>query len=135
MEMQERPRPTVVPLASVQPVPKEAAPTKVKIARLITKARTGSELLMGVAWLDPGDRTNWWSTEDVDTTAEGEHYYGALHETYFVVAGQFRLSWTDGALEFGPNDAVALPAGWRYRLECIGDEPGQLVYAFAPPPE
>jgi mannose-6-phosphate isomerase-like protein (cupin superfamily) len=135
LPMDERSRPQVVPLDSVPPVPKEDAPTKVRIARLITKSRTGSQLLMGVAWLDPGDSTNWWSTEDVNSTDEGEHYYGPLHETYFVLGGRFRLSWTKGELEFGANDAVSLPAGWRYKLECISDEPGYLVYSFTPPPE
>lgn len=131
----ERPRPTVVPLESVPPVPKEEAPTKVRIARLVTKKRCGSNLLVGVAWLDPGDKTNIWSTEEEEGSAPAEHWYGALEETYFVLRGRMRLTWTDGALEIGPNDAVYLPAGWRYQLENIGDEEACLVYSFSPTPE
>ncbi|MGH2594418.1 MAG: hypothetical protein ACRDH7_00440 [Actinomycetota bacterium] len=131
----KRPEPKVVPLDSVPPVSREAAPTKVRIARLVTNERCGTDLLMGVCWMEPGDATNWWSTEDTDSTAEGEHFYGPLTEAYFVLKGRLRLSWSKGALEFGANDAVSLPKGWRYQLECIGDEPAFLVYSFTPPPE
>jgi mannose-6-phosphate isomerase-like protein (cupin superfamily) len=131
----DKPEPQVVPLSSVSPVPREEAPTKVRIARLITNKRCGTDLLLGVCWMEPGDSTNWWSTEDEDNVAEGEHYYGPLTEAYFVLEGRLRLSWTNGALELGANDAVSLPKGWRYRLECVGDDKAFLVYAFAPPPE
>jgi mannose-6-phosphate isomerase-like protein (cupin superfamily) len=130
----KKPIPQVVPLASVTPVPKEQAPTKVRIARLVTRQRCGSNLVLGKCWLDPGDKTNLWSTEDRDD-GKADHYYGVVEEAYFVLKGRLRLTWTEGALEFGPNDAVFLASGWRYQLENIGNEPAELVYSFAPSPE
>jgi hypothetical protein len=131
----DKPVPQVVPMDSIPPVPREEAPTKVRIARLITRQRCGTDLLLGVCWMDPGDRTNWWSSEDENDVAEGEHYYGPLTEAYFVLRGHLRLSWSNGVLELAANDAVSLPKGWRYRLECVGQEPAFLVYSFTPPPE
>jgi mannose-6-phosphate isomerase-like protein (cupin superfamily) len=131
----ERVPPKVVPLDSVPPIPKTEAPTRVRIARLVTNRRCGANLLVGVAWLDPGDKTNVWSTEAEDTTAPGEHWYGPLEETYFVLRGRLRLTWTGGVLEFGANDAVYLAPGWRYQLENVGDEQAMLVYGFHPSPE
>lgn len=130
-----RPRPMVVPLQSVPPVPKEKAPTKVRIARLVTKKRCGSDLLIGVAWVEPGKKTNWWSTESDDNTNSDEHWYGPLDETYYVLRGRLRLAWSEGVLEFGAEDAVFLPAGWRYELENIGKDEACLVYSFYPTPE
>jgi hypothetical protein len=45
----DRPRPQVVPLAAVPVVPADEAPTKVRIARLITRERHGSNLLLGAS--------------------------------------------------------------------------------------
>ena len=130
----EKPRPTVVPLDSVPVIPADEAPTKVRIARLVTRERCGSNLLLGACWMDPGEQTNVWSFEPDDRTAPGDKYYGPVDETYFVVRGRLRLSWDEGVLEIGPNDAVYLAPGWRYRLENVGDEPAFFVYGMAPSP-
>lgn len=130
----ERPRPQVVPLESVPIIPAEEAPTKVRIARLVTRERCGSDLLLGACWMDPGETTNVWSFEDEDRTAAGDKYYGPVDETYFVLSGRLRLTWDEGELEIGPNDAVYLAPGWRYRLENVGDEAAFFVYGMAPSP-
>ncbi len=130
----ERPRPTVVPLDSVPVIPADEAPTKVRIARLVTRERSGSNLLLGACWMDPGEETNVWSFEPEDQTSPGEKYYGPVDETYFVIRGRLRLSWDEGVLEIGPNDGVYLAPGWRYRLENVGDEPAFFVYGMAPSP-
>lgn len=127
--------PMVVPLSSVPVRSEQDAPTKVRIARLITNARCGSDLLLGRAWMEPGQKTNVWSTEPDGQVGECDHHYGYLTEVYYVLRGRFRLTWSKGALEFGPDDAVYLAPGWRYQLENIGDEPGELVYSFTPTPE
>ena len=44
----EKPEPKVIPMDSVPPIPKEQAPTKVTIARLVTRERCGSNPLLGV---------------------------------------------------------------------------------------
>ena len=130
-----KPTPMVVPLASVPMRSEDEAPTKVRIARLITHARCGSDLLLGRAWLDPGQSTNLWSTEAEEEVGDVDHHYGYLTEVYYVLRSRFRLTWTEGALEFGADDAVYLAPGWQYRLENIGTELGELIYAFSPTPE
>lgn len=130
----ERARPQVVPLASVPVIPADEAPTKVRIARLVTRERFGSNLLLGACWMDPGEETNVWSFEPEDRTAEGDKYYGPVDETYFVVRGRLRLTWDEGELDIGSDDAVYLAPGWTYRLRNVGDEPAFFVYGMAPSP-
>jgi mannose-6-phosphate isomerase-like protein (cupin superfamily) len=128
------PRPDVIPLESVPVIPADEAPTKVRIARLVTRGRHGSNLLLGACWMDPGEETNVWSFEEEDRTGEGDKYYGPVDETYFVVRGRLRLTWDEGELDIGPDDAVYLAPGWTYRLRNVGDEPAFFVYAMAPSP-
>jgi mannose-6-phosphate isomerase-like protein (cupin superfamily) len=131
----EKVKPSIVPLDSVEPYEKEVAVTGVKIARLITRGRSGSELTLGVSWIGPGERSIWWSSEDTDPGIEGEHWYGPVLETYFCIQGRLRLHWNEGALDFGPNDAVYLAPGWRYMLENPHDEPATIVYNMYPSQE
>lgn len=126
--------PRVIPLDTVSPIPAEEAPTKVRIARLVTRQHCGSNLLMGVCWMEPGDETNVWSSEETNTTSEGEHYYGPVDETYFIIAGHLRLTWDKGELDLKPHDAVYLAPGWRYHLKNVGSEPAFFVYSMAPSP-
>lgn len=130
----ERPRPRVVPLGSVPVIPADEAPTRVRIARLVTREDCGSSLLLGACWMDPGERTNAWSFEESDRTQAGDKWYGPVDETYFVVRGRLRLTWDEGELEIGPDDAVYLAPGWTYRLENVGDDPAFFVYGMAPSP-
>ena len=131
----DKPRPMVVPLHTVPPVPAAEAVTKVRIARLITKKRCGSNLLTGVSWMNPGEETNVWSSRDADDTGPGDHWYGPVDETYFIVRGRLELTWDEGVLELGPNDAVYLAPGWTYHLKNVGDEPAFFVYSMTPTPE
>jgi mannose-6-phosphate isomerase-like protein (cupin superfamily) len=124
-----------VPLRTVPPIPAEEAVTRVRIARLITRARCGSNLLLGACWMDPGERTNTWSSREVDDVGPGDHWYGPVDETYFVVRGRLRLTWDEGVLDLEPDDAVYLAPGWVYRLENVGDEPAFFVYSMTPTPE
>ena len=130
----ERRSPHVVPLDSVPVIPADEAPTKVRIARLVTRERHGSNLLLGACWMDPGERTNVWSFEEEDRTSAGDKWYGPVDETYFVIRGRLRLTWEEGQLDIGPNAAVYLAPGWSYSLENVGDEPAFFVYSMAPAP-
>ncbi len=135
--------PSIVPLDTVPVIPADQAPTQVRIARLITHREHGSNLLLGASWCDPGERTNTWSFEPDDRAiGEDDHHYGEVDEFYYVLRGRFRLTWqrgqgadeVHGAAEFGADDAVHLPPGWRYQLENIGDEPGFFIYGMSPSP-
>jgi len=66
---------------------------------------------------------------------ECDHWYGPVHETYFVIRGRLRLTWDEGVLELGPDDSVYLAPGWAYQLENVGDEPAFFTYGMTPTPE
>ncbi|MCC5946880.1 MAG: cupin domain-containing protein [Nitriliruptoraceae bacterium] len=137
--MTATPRPTLVRLDDVTPLPAQDAPTKVRIHRLFTRAEHASNLTQGVCWMDPGEQTNHWSSRAVDDMPEGDHWYGPVDETYFIVAGQLRLTWRgeheQGVFELGPHDSVYLAPGWIYHLENTGDEPAFFVYNMTPTQE
>jgi len=134
MKKRTRVRPWVVSLRDVTVIPAAEAPTKVRIARLVSRERCGSDLLLGAAWMDPGEETNVWSFQETDPKKAGDKYYGPVHETYYVISGRYQLTWDEGVLEFGPQDAVYLAPGWRYRLKNIGTEPGFFIYSMTPSP-
>ena len=135
MAADDRPRPAKIALADVPITPAADAVTKVRIARLITRQRHGSNLLLGASWFDPGEETNWWSSRDDDDVAEGDHWYGPVDETYFIIRGRLRLTWDEGHFDVGPDDSVYLAPGWTYHLKNIGDEPAFFVYGMTPTPE
>jgi len=133
--MTDQPKPMVISLADVPVIPAAQAVTKVRIARIVTRKRCGSNLLLGASWLDPGEETNWWSSRDDDDVAEGDHWYGPVDETYFIIRGRLRLTWDEGHFDVGPDDSVYLAPGWTYHLKNIGDEPAFFVYGMTPTPE
>jgi mannose-6-phosphate isomerase-like protein (cupin superfamily) len=127
--------PTVVNMNSVATIPAEEAPTKVRIRRLVTNKAQGSNLLLGVCFMDPGDETNVWSFKETDDTGADDKYYGSVDETYFVFRGNLELKWDEGTLEIGPGDAVYLAPGYNYHLKNVGTEPAFFTYSMAPSPE
>ncbi|HMJ94455.1 MAG TPA: cupin domain-containing protein [Thermoleophilaceae bacterium] len=130
----QTPRPTVVPLSSVPVTPADSWPERLDVANMITRGEHGSEVLLGAAWMEPGQECNPWSFEDEDPQIDGMTFYGPTHETYFVLRGTLQLSWNGGSLEAGPDDAVYLAPGYRYALRCVGDEPAYFLWSMSPPP-
>lgn len=127
--MPKRKVPIVVNMNSVPSIASEHSPLKeIRLRRLITKSAHGSNLLLGVGFMDPGDETNVWSTKDENATGPNEPYYGPVDETYFVFRGNLVLRWDEGELEIDPGDAVYLAAGHRYQLKNVGTEPAFFVY-------
>ncbi len=112
----------------------DAAPTRVRIKRLISRAGQGAELLQGLCIMDPGEETNLWSSAPDEDAGPGEHWYGPVEETYFVIAGRLKLVWDEGEIEFGHHDSVYLAPGWHYRLINVGDEQALFVYNMYPAP-
>ena len=135
MTENERPRPQVVHLDDVPVIPAEKAVTRVPIARIITRERCGSNLMLGACWMEPGDESNLWSSCETEDAPEVGHHYGAVDETYFIIRGRLRLTWDEGEFELGPNDSVYLAPGWHYQLKNVGDEPSFFVYGMTPSPE
>ncbi|WP_200330177.1 cupin domain-containing protein [Leucobacter sp. L43] len=133
--MDRNPRPVHVRLADVTPVDAEIAPTRVRIARIITRAGHQSELTQGVCWMDPGEETNRWSSREHHDPDAGDHWYGPVDETYYIVRGRLQLTWDEGVFDLGPDDTVYLAPGWTYHLKNTGDEPAFFVYNMTPAQE
>jgi mannose-6-phosphate isomerase-like protein (cupin superfamily) len=117
----------VVPLDSV---PVERSKEGVRVASLISRERSRANLLLGACWMAPGEETNSWSWELDDPALVDVTHYGPLEETYFVLSGRLRLTWDQGELDFGPEDAVYLAPGWRYRLKNIGDTEAFFIWSM-----
>lgn len=93
------------------------------VRRLITRARSGSDrLMLGVCTIEVGSGGYEWVFEDRE-------------EVYYIIRGRVKLCFDGSCVEAGEGDAVYLPAGWRYRLENVGDEPALIVYVLTPPLE
>ncbi len=106
--------------------------SKVRVRPLITRDVHGSELALKVATLEAGARTSRWSSMSENDAGPGEDWYGPIEETYFCTRGQLTLTWDEGTIDFGPDDAVYLAPGWHYVLENTGDDTAFFIYARYP---
>lgn len=131
----EKVPPRVIAVKDVPRTPGDKAPTKVDIARIITRERCGSNLMLGVCWMERGDESNLWSSRANEDSPEVEHNYGEVDETYFIIRGKLELTWDEGRFELGPDDCVYLAPGWQYHLKNTGDEPAFFTYSMTPSPE
>lgn len=129
------PRPAKIHADAIDWTPQDKAVTKVRIKRLITRGRHGSELTQGVCIMDPGEETNLWSSAGETDVGAGDHWYGPVEETYFCLRGHLRLEWDEGAIDFGAMDSVYLAPGWHYRLKNVGEEQAFFVYNMYPSQE
>lgn len=126
------------------------ASSGVPVKRLITKGSHGSEIILGVCEMKPGEQSIFWSSEldrKMDRLArEPEKFkdrpeivhYGPWHEVYYIIKG-------DLVLQFGHDkekmenmvlkrgDAVYLATGWIYRLKNTGADNAYFVWAGTPP--
>lgn len=128
-------RPVHIPLAQVEPVPADEAPTKVRIRRIITRGEHGSNLTQGVCWMSPGEETNLWSSHENEDDVPADHWYGPVDETYYIVRGNLTLTWDDDVFELSPGDTVYLAPGWTYHLKNTGTEEAFFVYNMTPAQE
>lgn len=115
--------------------PQAQAVTRVRIRRLITREKQGSNLMLGVCVMDPGEETNLWSSAPERDVAEGDHWYGPVEETYYCIRGSLKLTWDEGEIDFGPDDAIYLAPGWHYRLKNTGSDQAFFVYNMTPSQE
>ncbi len=129
------PRPAKIHADAIPWIPADKALTRVRIRRLITRARHGAELMLGVCTMDPGEETNLWSSREENDVGPGDHWYGPVEETYYCIRGHLTLYWDDGEIAFGPDDAVYLAPGYRYRLKNTGGETAYFVYHMYPAQE
>ncbi len=127
-----QPKPAKVCLEDIPSQSYGDASSKVHVRRLITRDVHGSELALTVATLDAGARTSRWSSMPENDAGPGEDWYGPIEETYFCTRGHLTLTWDEGTIEFGPDEAVYLAPGWHYVLENTGDETAFFIYTRYP---
>ena len=123
--------PQVFTMAATPALEGASSPVAIKLTRLVTRANSGSDLMMGVAEMQPGECSAWFSFA-AEKPAGDETWYGPIDETFFVVRGRLRLEWQGGAVEAGAQEAVYCPPGRRYRIVNPGAEASFIVYAIAP---
>lgn len=124
--------PRVFTMAATAPLEDAASPVAIRLTRLITRANSGSDLMMGVAEMRPGECSAWFSFAAEEPVGGGETWYGPIDETFFVVRGRLRLEWDAGTVEAGPQEAIHCPPGRSYRMVNPGAEASFIVYAIAP---
>jgi ethanolamine utilization protein EutQ (cupin superfamily) len=120
--------PVAVALGDIQVLPPDATPAGVRLARLITKGTTGSDLMLGACWLSPGESTTF------DLSAPGGGPVPA-QEAYYVINGRVRVRFDDDRdLEAGPQAAVWFAPGRSYEVEVVGEDEVFLIYTVVPAP-
>ena len=118
-------RPAVSRLADAKVLQPHEWPGGIRLARLLTRATTGGDVLLGTCWLAPGERTTFDLTDPGDGPV-------AVQETYYLVSGRIRIRYDEQTVEAGAGDAVFFPAGWSYSVEAVGDEEAFVVYTVVP---
>lgn len=124
--------PRVFTMAATVPLEGASSPVAIRLTRLITRANSGSGLMMGVAEMQPGERSRPFSFEPEKGADSDVAWYGPIDETFFVVRGRLRVEWEGAAVEAGPQEAIHCPPGRTYRMVNPGREPSFIVYAIAP---
>lgn len=126
-------------IVNLNSIPTDMAASAVRVRRLITRKREGSEKLMvGVCFMDPGEQTIKWSSLETDSLAlknvkDGEAHYGPMEEIYYVIRGEKMFLKCDGRDHpLKKGDAVYLPPGHEYQLRNEGSQPSMFVYVINP---
>jgi len=102
-------------------------PESVRLKRLITKKRVGSErILFGKLLMEPGAQPFEWSTEP------GSGVFAGMDEVYYVLEGMIRIHWDGKAIEAKEGDVIYFPPGWKYKVENPGNERVIVLYATSP---
>jgi glyoxylate utilization-related uncharacterized protein len=119
-------RPTRVSLDEVKSVPLGHG-NGGRVTRLVTRA-LGADMLTGIFSLEPGAVAKF----ALGSPADAGCYLP--QETYFVLAGELRVSWEGGELTAGRHDAIYFPPGGEYEVSACPPEIAQVVYTLIPAP-
>lgn len=124
--------PQVISLRDRTVVSREDSVVAMSLARTLTQAEHGSNIMAGVSWMKPGEVSTWWSTEEKRPEDETIHYLGPVHEFFYLMSGTCTIEWEDKRLDFVAEDTAFFAPGWRYRISNTGTEDAALVYAATP---
>lgn len=124
--------PVVVSLKDQSVTSREDSPVAMSLARTLTNAEHGSNIMAGVSWMAPGEASAWWSTEAERPDDASIHYLGPVHEFFYLMTGQCKIEWDEGVFDFVVGDTVFFAPGYTYRITNVGVDEVALVYAVTP---
>ncbi len=125
--------PVVVSLKDRPITSREDSPVAMSLARTLTHAEHGSNIMAGVSWMKPGEASVWWSTETRRPDDSSIHYLGPVHEFFYLMTGTCTIEWNRGVMDFVAGDTAFFAPGWTYRITNTGTDEAALVYAATPP--
>jgi oxalate decarboxylase/phosphoglucose isomerase-like protein (cupin superfamily) len=88
-----------------------------RYVELVSRSLNGSEMCMGVDWLEPGQ------THLLHSHAESE-------EWYYIVRGEALVRVDDEEQHCGPGTSIFIPAGARHRVHNGGTETCEFLWGF-----
>lgn len=88
-----------------------------RYVEFVSRSLNGSEMNVGVDWLEPGE------THLLHSHAEAE-------EWYYVVRGTARFRVDDEEQRCGPGTGIFIPAGAKHRIHNDGAETCEFLYGF-----
>jgi glyoxylate utilization-related uncharacterized protein len=127
MDKSSRGRPIALGPDDVEALEPGDWPGGVRLARLLTKGQTGTDTLVGVCWLAPGDVTEFDLTEPGAGPVPSQ-------ETYYLVRGEIRVRFGNETFVAREGQAVYFPPGHAYQVENEGVDETFLVYTVTPAP-
>jgi len=99
---------------------------------------------VGLYFMAPGKQTSTFSLEATDDGTCDE-YYGACHEFYYILVGEFTMYWGEDVskIQEGTANKLLLKAGdmgywtpgWKYSVKNTGKVPGTFFWGLSKPPQ
>lgn len=99
---------------------------------------------IGLYFMEPGQETIVFSTEPEDDGTADE-WYGAIHEFYYILVGEFTVWWGKDASKVRSKNAEKFiikegqcthyPSGWKYMVKNTGKVPGTFFWGASAAPK
>jgi mannose-6-phosphate isomerase-like protein (cupin superfamily) len=125
--------PTRIRVADVERIVVLDAAPRTTFARLISHAQFDANLLIGVCTMPPGEDVGW-----AGNAYPGLDGYGPADYAYYILNGQLAVDWEGqdgdaGRFDLGPEEALYMPAGFKYWARNEGEHTAQFLYCMTPP--
>lgn len=121
-------------------------PRPVRIADAVANTHFGGTISLfvhtdcwdsGLMYVAPGNDTAVFSMEETDDGTADE-WYGPMQEFYFIVAGEFKVSYDTDAGKLKRKESPSYvvrageyavhPIGYKYQIQCISQTPGTFLW-------
>jgi quercetin dioxygenase-like cupin family protein len=87
------------------------------------ESHDGAKLVFGVMSIEPGTEVAKWEANST------------TFEAYYLKDGRLRLTWSgaeEGDEEVEAGDGFYFAPGYRYSVQCVGDETASVMWAITP---